>query len=82
MIGDAMVKGTKIKLPQWIEGRSSAGLFVVRIDADAVIPDADTSEPCFEPPTVKLLDEAQRLADEGDVDALARLGAVYFRRTA
>jgi len=69
----SMVKGTHIRLPQWIEGRSSSGeSFVVRIEADAVIPDADPSEPCFEPETARRLDEAQRLADAGDVDALNR----------
>jgi hypothetical protein len=77
-----MVKGAHIKLPQWIEGRSRLGWFVVRIDADAVIPDADPTEPCFEPDTARLLDEAQRLADQGDIDALAKLGEVYLRRTA
>jgi hypothetical protein len=78
-----MVKGTRIKLPQWIEGRSSSGeSFVIRIEADAVIPDADPSEPCFEPETARLLDEAQRLADAGDVDALMTFGQVFIRRSA
>jgi len=78
-----MVKGTRIKLPQWIEGRSSSGeSFVVRIEADAVIPDADPSEPCFEPETARLLDEAQRLADAGDLNTLTKLGEVFIRRSA
>lgn len=77
-----MVKGTRINLPQWIEGRSSAGRFVVRIEAEAVIPEADPSEPCFEPGTMRMLEEAQRLADSGDTEALAKLGEVYFRRSA
>ncbi len=77
-----MVKGTRIKLPQWIEGRSAFGSFVVRIDTDAVIPDADPSEPCFDPDAARLLDEAQRLADAGDIDALSNMGEVYVRRSA
>lgn len=77
-----MVKGARIKLPQWIEGRSSAGPFAVRVEVDAVIPDADPSEPCFEPEAVRLLDELQQLADAGDVDALQKHGEVYFRRSA
>lgn len=81
MIGERM-KGKRVKIPQWIEGRSTMGSFVVRIEAEAIIPDDDPSEPCFEPSTVKLLDEAQRLADNGDIDALAMLGGVYTRRTA
>jgi hypothetical protein len=77
-----MVNGRRIKIPQWIEGRSTYGSFVVRINSYAVIPDDDQSEPCFEPPTAKMLDEAQRLADLGDVEALARMGEVFIRRSA
>jgi hypothetical protein len=77
-----MVKGTRIKLPQWIEGRSALGPFAVRIEVEAVIPDADPSEPCFGPEAARLLDEASRLASAGDVDALGKLGDVYIRRTA
>lgn len=78
-----MVKGTRITLPQWIEGRSPSGeSFVVRIEAEAVVPDADQSEPCFEPDAARLLDEAQRLAEEGDLSALAKYGDVYIRRSA
>jgi len=79
-----MVQGTRITMPQWIEGRlpGGGGSFVVRIEVEAVVPDADPSEPCFEPETAKMLDEAQRLADAGDLDALAELGDIYIRRTA
>ena len=77
-----MIKGQQVKVPQWIEGRSRAGSFVARIEADAIIPDADPTEPCFDPSTMRMLEEAQKLADAGDTDALARLGAVYFRRSA
>ena len=77
-----MIKGQRVKLPQWIEGRTRAGSFVVRIVAEAIIPEAGPSEPCFEPATMKMLEEAQRLADAGDVDALSRVGEVYFRRSA
>jgi len=77
-----MVAGRRVRVPQWIEGRTTAGSFVVRIDAEAVIPDADPSEPCFEPSVVRQLDEAQRLADQGDVESLAKFGEVYFRRSA
>jgi len=77
-----MVQGSRIKLPQWIEGQTASGSFVVRVEVEAVIPDADQSEPCFEPDAVRLLDEAQRLADAGDLESLAKIGEVYFRRTA
>jgi hypothetical protein len=55
---------------------------VVRVRVDAVIPDADPSEPCFEPPAVKWMDELQRLADDGDVAALEKVGEVFVRRSA
>jgi hypothetical protein len=73
-----MIKGKQIKVLQWIHGQ----LCVVRVEVDAVIPDEDPSEPCFEPPAVKWMDELQRLADAGDVNALARVGQVYVRRSA
>lgn len=77
-----LVPGKRIKLPQWIEGMSPLGPFVVRVEVDAVIPDADPSEPCFEPATVRFLDDLQAKADAGDVDALAKVGEVYVRRSA
>ena len=73
-----VIPGKRIKVSKWIHGRGCA----VRVQADAVIPDADPSEPCLEPATLKWLDEVQRLADSGDVDALAKLGEVYVRKSA
>jgi hypothetical protein len=55
---------------------------VVRVEADAVIPDADPSETCLEPTTLRWLDKLQDLADAGDVDALAKHGDVFVRRSA
>jgi hypothetical protein len=77
-----MVRGKRIRIPQWLEGRSAAGPFVVRVEAEAIIPDADTSEPCFEPTTARLLEELQRLADDGQIEELSKHGTVYIRRTA
>lgn len=77
-----VIQGTKFKLLRWVEGQTSAGRFVVRLDVDAVIPDADTSEPCFEPAALRLLDDAQRLAAAGRLDDLARIGEVFFRTSA
>ena len=71
-------KGERIRVAEWIAGDRC----VVRVDVDAVIPDADPSEPCFEPPAVKWMDELQRLANEGNLDELAKHGDVYVRRTA
>jgi hypothetical protein len=44
----------------------------VRVEAEAVIPEGDSSEPCLEPSTLRWLDELQKLADEGDWLRLAR----------
>lgn len=70
--------GKRIKLTKWI----SSGPIAVRLIVEGVIPDADDSEPCLQSETVRFLDEAQRLADAGDVDALAKPGEVYVRRSA
>ncbi|MHC4211131.1 MAG: hypothetical protein ACYSWT_15610 [Planctomycetota bacterium] len=72
------IDGRRIRVPKWVHGR----LCVVRVEAEAVIPEGDSSEPCLEPSTLRWLDELQKLADEGDVDALAEVGEVYVRRTA
>ncbi len=55
---------------------------VVHVQVDAIIPDADPSEPCFEPAAVKWMDHLQRLANEGKIDELAKAGEVYVRRSA
>lgn len=72
------IPGRRIRVPKWIHRR----LCVVKVEAEAVIPDADPSEPCLEPPTLRWPDELQNLADAGDVDALAKHGEVFVRRSA
>lgn len=51
--------------------------YVVAVDVEAVIPDADPAEACFEPATVELLREVELRAEQGDVDWLKRHGKVY-----
>lgn len=51
--------------------------YVVAIEVEAVIPDADPSEPCFEPETVELLREVESRARAGDVAWLRTRGRVY-----
>jgi len=70
------IPGKRVKVPQWIYSQFCA----VRVEVEAVIPDADPSEECFEPPAVQWMDELQRLADEGKIDELAKVGEVYVRR--
>lgn len=51
--------------------------FVVAVEVEAVIPDADPSEPCYEPQVVELLRQVQAHAERGDVEWLKRHGKVY-----
>jgi hypothetical protein len=51
--------------------------FVVAIEVEAVIPDADPTEPCFEPQTVELLHQVELHAKAGDVNWLKQHGKVY-----
>jgi hypothetical protein len=69
---------SRVRLTKWV----SSGSIAARIEVDAVVLEEDPGTPCLEPSVLRLLDEAQRLANEGNADALARLGTVYVRRTA
>jgi hypothetical protein len=50
---------------------------VVAVEVEAVIPDADPSEPVFEPQTVELLRQVELHAKSGDVEWLKQHGKVY-----
>jgi len=51
--------------------------FVVAVEVEAVFPDEDPSEACFESETVRLLRDVQKHAERGDVRWLQRRGKVY-----
>jgi hypothetical protein len=51
--------------------------FVVALEVEAVFPDEDPSEACFESETVRLLRDVQKHAERGDVRWLQRRGKVY-----
>jgi hypothetical protein len=51
--------------------------FVVAVDVELVIPDADPSEPCYESETVELLRQIEEHAQCGDVEWLRKHGTVY-----
>lgn len=51
--------------------------FVVAVEVDAIIPDSDPSEACFEPQVVELLRQVESRAKSGDVEWLRRHGKVY-----
>jgi hypothetical protein len=72
------LKGKRTNIEQWIHSAQC----VVRVEVGAIIPDADPSEPCLEPKTIRYLDELQRMADPGMVRELAKAGDVYVRKSA
>ena len=51
--------------------------FVVAVEVEAVVPDEDPSEACFESETVRLLRDVQKHAEREDVRWLQRRGKVY-----
>jgi hypothetical protein len=75
------IPGKRVKLKKWIHGDR----FVVQVEVEGVLPEADPSEPCLEPQTIRWLDELQRLADTGDEDSIRRVTGshpLYTRRSA
>jgi len=72
------VPNKRIKLTKWIHG----SLCAVRVQVEGIILEGDADEPSLEPPTLRLLDTLQRLADQGDVAALERYGEVFVRKSA
>ncbi len=51
--------------------------YVVAVEVEAVFPDADPSEACYESETVELLRTVEARARAGDVAWLRRVGKVY-----
>ena len=51
--------------------------YIVAVDVEAVVSDADPAEPCYESETVELLREVERRACDGNVEWLKRHGKVY-----
>ena len=51
--------------------------YVVAVEVEAVIPDGDPSEPCYEAETINLLREVESRARAGDVGWLRDHGKVY-----
>ena len=51
--------------------------YVVAVEVEAVIPDADPSEPVYESETVELLREIEAHARAGDLKWLRARGKVY-----
>ena len=51
--------------------------YVVAVDVEMVIPTDDLNEPCYEPETLRYLQEVREHAQQGDVDWLTKAGKVY-----
>jgi hypothetical protein len=50
---------------------------VVAVEVEAVFPDDDPTEACFESETVRLLRDVHKHAERGDIRWLQRRGKVY-----
>lgn len=51
--------------------------YVVAVDVEAVFPEDDPREPCFEAETVQLLRKVEEHAQRGDIEWLRQQGKVY-----
>ena len=51
--------------------------FVVAVEVEAVFPEDDPGEACFESETVRMLRDVERHAQRGDLRWLQRHGRVY-----
>lgn len=69
------IPGKHVKRTRFVETER----FVVVVEVDAIIPDADPTEPCFGPETVQLLREVEKRAHAGDMRWLVEHGRVYER---
>jgi len=50
---------------------------VLAVEVEAVVPEDDASEPCYEAETVKLLYDIEEHAERGDIEWLQQHGRVY-----
>jgi len=67
------VAGKKVSRVRWVH----TPCYVVRVEVEAIIPDADPDQACYLPETVKFLREVEARAHRGDVAWLHRHGRVY-----
>ena len=66
-------QGKRVKRTRWIRTER----FVVAVDVEAVILDADPDEAVYEPATVDLLRQVEAHAHSGDIEWLRQHGKVY-----
>lgn len=61
------------KRKRWVQ----RGEYAVEVEVEVVYPTDDSTEPCLEPETIRLLDEVARRAEAGDLDYLRGVGRVF-----
>ena len=67
------IQGKRVKRTRWVKTER----YIVVLEVDAVIPDADPSEACYGPEVVELLRNVEKHALQGDVNWLRQRGKVY-----
>jgi hypothetical protein len=67
------IQGKRVRRTRWVR----TDRFVIAVDVDAIYPDADPTEVCYEPKTVELLRQVEQHAQAGDVAWLKQHGKVY-----
>lgn len=67
------ISGKRVRRTRLVRTRR----FVVAVEVEAVIPDDDPTEACFESKTVRLLRDVQAHAEKGDIPWLRQHGKVY-----
>lgn len=74
------IPGKRIKIERWVHGK----LCAIRVEVEAVIPDAEPSEPCLEMEAIRWLHQLHQWADAGEIEELEKHGTVYvpLRRSA
>ncbi len=72
------IKGQRVEEIRWIETDRLA----VKVRVEAVVPIDDPSEPCFEPATLRFLDEVRQHADAYDLAWLENNGEIFIRQSA
>lgn len=67
------IPGERIKRTRLIQTEK----YVVAVEVEMVIPVDDPSEPCYEPETLRFLQEVKEHAERGDLEWLTKRGKVY-----
>ena len=67
------IPGKRVARTRLVRTRS----LVVAVEVEAVIPEDDASEPCYEAETVQLLHDVEEHAEQGDIEWLQQHGRVY-----